>query len=113
MLEHGRSLRSSTNNAATATAGAATDVAKSEGSDEPASKAARLERPSFHEARVGRLVVELGAACWQGGKNEQEDRYLLNMKLKSSSGQALVGFCVMDGHSGSHCVEHLVKRLAV
>lgn len=70
-------------------------------------------QPTYDEARVGRLAVELGAACWQGGKEMQEDRYLLNMALKSSDGHPVVGFCVLDGHSGSRCVDHLVARLPV
>merc|ERR1719215_120593 len=90
MLEYGRSLRGSAD----------------------ASAPSRRRRPlTASEARSGNLLLELGATCWQGGKEMQEDRYILDMQLQSSDGHAVVGFCVLDGHSGSRCVDHLVEKL--
>merc|ERR1719258_41577 len=65
------------------------------------------------ETRVGRLELEAGATTWQGGKEVQEDRFFLDLELKSSEGHILPGHCVLDGHSGSRCVEHLLERLPV
>jgi len=70
-------------------------------------------QPRRCELRVGGLVLELGAACWQGGKEVQEDRYVLNISLRSADGRDVVGFAVLDGHSGSRCVDQLVERLPV
>merc|ERR1712232_35136 len=53
----------------------------------------------------------MGAASWQSNKDVQEDRYMLDIDLTSSEGQKLAGFAVLDGHSGSQCVEHVVERL--
>ncbi len=36
---------------------------------------------------------------------------MLDIELTSSEGQKLAGFAVLDGHSGSQCVEHVVERL--
>merc|ERR1719436_334062 len=33
------------------------------------------------------------------------------MGLTAPSGEGLVSFCVLDGHMGSKCVDHLVERL--
>mmetsp|Transcript_100330 Transcript_100330/g.189291 ORF Transcript_100330/g.189291 Transcript_100330/m.189291 type:complete len:447 (-) Transcript_100330:68-1408(-) len=65
------------------------------------------------EARVGRLALTAGATAWQGNKDVQEDRYLLDIDLDSPEGHKVAGFAVMDGHSGSLCVDHLVERLPV
>lgn len=67
--------------------------------------------PTRHDSSVGQLAIEVGAACWQGGKDFQEDRYILNLALTSPEGNGLVGFAVLDGHSGSRCVDHVVERL--
>lgn len=71
----------------------------------------RRRKPASLELRLGQLTLDLGVACWQGGKEVQEDRYLLDLQLTSSDGKPVVGFCVLDGHSGSRCVDHLVDRL--
>lgn len=63
------------------------------------------------ELRVGRLSITASAASWQGNKEVQEDRYMLDIELESPDGQTVVGFCVLDGHSGSMCVDQLVDRL--
>lgn len=68
-------------------------------------------KAEVHETRVGKLVISAGAASWQGNKDVQEDRYILDIQLESSSGQRLVGFAVLDGHSGSLCVDALVEWL--
>lgn len=67
--------------------------------------------PKSREARAGRLALDLGVACWQGGKEVQEDRHVLDIELRSPEGHAVVGFCVLDGHCGGRCVEHLAERL--
>lgn len=72
---------------------------------------AEFRTPTSHEARVGRLGLDIGVACWQGGKEVQEDRFILDLQLTSPEGLRVAGFCVLDGHSGSRCVEHLVERL--
>mmetsp|Transcript_23744 Transcript_23744/g.48137 ORF Transcript_23744/g.48137 Transcript_23744/m.48137 type:complete len:296 (+) Transcript_23744:173-1060(+) len=41
----------------------------------------------------------------------QEDRHVLDIELLSPDGRVVVGFCVLDGHCGSRCVDHLVERL--
>jgi serine/threonine protein phosphatase PrpC len=63
------------------------------------------------ETRVGKLLISAGAASWQGNKDVQEDRYILDIQLESSGGERVVGFCVLDGHSGSLCVDALVDWL--
>jgi len=63
------------------------------------------------EKRIGRLSLMAGAAAWQGNKDVQEDRYVLDIDLESSDGTKLAGFMVADGHSGSLCVDHLVEKL--
>eukprot|EP00931_Biecheleriopsis_adriatica_P017687 TRINITY_DN12594_c0_g1_i1.p1 TRINITY_DN12594_c0_g1~~TRINITY_DN12594_c0_g1_i1.p1 ORF type:complete len:457 (-),score=93.79 TRINITY_DN12594_c0_g1_i1:221-1591(-) len=68
-------------------------------------------RPLRHEARTGRLALEAGAACWQGGKETNEDRFLLDIELLSAEGLVVPGIVVLDGHSGSRCVEHIADRL--
>jgi len=64
-----------------------------------------------HETRVGNLNVSVGAATWQGNKEVQEDRLMMDIKLESSDGQKVIGFCVLDGHSGSLCADALVEWL--
>jgi len=61
------------------------------------------------ETRCGKLVISAGAASWQGNKDFQEDRYVLNITLEASNGQPVVGFCVFDGHSGTLCADALVE----
>eukprot|EP00440_Ansanella_granifera_P020153 gb/GFBE01021893.1/.p1 GENE.gb/GFBE01021893.1/~~gb/GFBE01021893.1/.p1 ORF type:complete len:449 (+),score=49.29 gb/GFBE01021893.1/:1-1347(+) len=68
-------------------------------------------KPLRQEARTGRLALEAGAACWQGGKEMNEDRFLLDIELLSAEGLVVPGVVVLDGHSGSRCVEHLADRL--
>ncbi|CAE8617825.1 unnamed protein product, partial [Polarella glacialis] len=63
------------------------------------------------EKRVGRLSLAAGVASWQGNKDVQEDRYIIDMDLKSSDGQVMAGFLVLDGHSGSLCVDYIIEHL--
>eukprot|EP00435_Cladocopium_sp_Y103_P049955 s2496_g15.t1 len=63
------------------------------------------------EKQVGRLALMAGAASWQGNKDVQEDRYLLDLELESREGTKIAGFLVLDGHSGSLCCDHLMERL--
>jgi len=53
----------------------------------------------------------VGAASWQGNKDVQEDRYIVNVELEAPEGKRVVGFVVLDGHSGSLCVDALVEWL--
>lgn len=70
------------------------------------------ERPRHkREARVGRLALTAGVASWQSNKEVQEDRYILEIELESPEGHGIAGFCVLDGHSGSLCVDHVVEHL--
>lgn len=64
-----------------------------------------------HEVRVGRLAFAASVASWQGNKDVQEDRHMLEIELESPEGHPIVGFCVLDGHSGSLCVDQMVDRL--
>lgn len=75
------------------------------------SPASAVRPPLRCEARVGRFVVEVGATAWLGSKDVQEDRFALDIELQSPEGHALLGICVMDGHSGSRCVDHIIRRL--
>jgi len=69
---------------------------------------AHLKLTEVHETKAGRLQLSVGAACWQGNKDVQEDRYMMDISLDAPDGQRIVGFCVLDGHSGSLCVDALV-----
>eukprot|EP00927_Polykrikos_kofoidii_P074749 TRINITY_DN70771_c0_g1_i1.p1 TRINITY_DN70771_c0_g1~~TRINITY_DN70771_c0_g1_i1.p1 ORF type:complete len:471 (-),score=111.19 TRINITY_DN70771_c0_g1_i1:279-1691(-) len=70
-----------------------------------------LKKLEVRETRIGRLIVSAGVASWQGNKDVQEDRYILDVELESSDGQKVVGFVVLDGHSGSLCVDALLDWL--
>mmetsp|Transcript_66860 Transcript_66860/g.207061 ORF Transcript_66860/g.207061 Transcript_66860/m.207061 type:complete len:459 (+) Transcript_66860:124-1500(+) len=72
---------------------------------------ANMKRSEVHETSVGQLVVSVGAASWQGNKDVQEDRYILNVELEAPESKRVVGFVVLDGHSGSLCVDALVEWL--
>eukprot|EP00406_Dinophysis_acuminata_P032315 CAMPEP_0179358734 /NCGR_PEP_ID=MMETSP0797-20121207/79085_1 /TAXON_ID=47934 /ORGANISM="Dinophysis acuminata, Strain DAEP01" /LENGTH=506 /DNA_ID=CAMNT_0021074009 /DNA_START=78 /DNA_END=1598 /DNA_ORIENTATION=- len=72
---------------------------------------ALVKRPEVHETCVGRLLVSVGAATWQGNKEVQEDRYMFDVELDAPEGKKIVGFCVLDGHSGSLCVDAMVEWL--
>jgi len=63
------------------------------------------------ETQVGRLQLSVGAATWQGNKEVQEDRYMMDIHLDAPGGQRVAGFCVLDGHSGSLCVDALMEWL--
>mmetsp|Transcript_46605 Transcript_46605/g.123081 ORF Transcript_46605/g.123081 Transcript_46605/m.123081 type:complete len:468 (+) Transcript_46605:115-1518(+) len=63
------------------------------------------------ETHVGRLSVSVGASSWQGNKDVQEDRYMLDVELVGPGGERIVGFCVLDGHSGSLCCDAMVEQL--
>jgi len=73
-----------------------------------------IERPSnVRETKVGKLALTAGVACWQSNKEVQEDRFILDIQLQSPEGHDVAGFAVLDGHSGSLCVDHVVERLPV
>eukprot|EP00913_Durusdinium_trenchii_P002677 g2478.t1 len=55
-------------------------------------------RPTWQEMRCGHLTLEAGAASWR-------------QELLSSDGLSIPGIMVLDGHSGSRCVDHLTERL--
>jgi len=67
--------------------------------------------PRTHEVRVGKLALSAGVAWWQSNKDVQEDRFMLDIQLESPEGHTIAGFAVLDGHSGSLCVDHLVENL--
>mmetsp|Transcript_34402 Transcript_34402/g.102795 ORF Transcript_34402/g.102795 Transcript_34402/m.102795 type:complete len:459 (-) Transcript_34402:99-1475(-) len=72
---------------------------------------AHMKLSEVHETAVGRLIVSVGAASWQGNKDVQEDRYIVNVELEAPEGKRVVGFVVLDGHSGNLCVDALVEWL--
>jgi len=61
------------------------------------------------ETTCGPLLLSVGVATWQGNKDVQEDRYILNLQLDGPHGTKLSGMCVLDGHSGSLCVDALLE----
>lgn len=69
------------------------------------------KRVKKREVKVGKLMFTAGAASWQGNKDFQEDRYVVDIALESPEGHPIAGFCVLDGHSGSLCVDHLASAL--
>mmetsp|Transcript_56166 Transcript_56166/g.126605 ORF Transcript_56166/g.126605 Transcript_56166/m.126605 type:complete len:459 (-) Transcript_56166:62-1438(-) len=73
------------------------------------SSSATTKRTEVHETTIGRLAVSVGAASWQGNKDVQEDRYIVNVELSAPDDKRVVGFVVLDGHSGSLCVDALVE----
>lgn len=64
-----------------------------------------------HETTCGRLLMSAGAASWQGNKDVQEDRFLVDVELQAPGGERIVGFIVFDGHSGSLCVDAMMDWL--
>lgn len=74
-------------------------------------RATQLKQSEARETTVGGLLVSVGAATWQGNKEVQEDRYMIDIELESSDGQKIIGFCVLDGHSGSLCVDAMTEWL--
>jgi len=83
-----------------------------EGRDAKQAKRSGVEKPTkFSEVTVGRLALTAAAASWQGNKDMQEDRYMINIEIESPEGHKVAGFCVLDGHSGSLCVEHVEEKL--
>lgn len=69
------------------------------------------KRSEMHETSVGRLVISVGAASWQGNKDVQEDRYMVDVELEAQEGVKIVGFIVLDGHAGSLCADALMESL--
>jgi len=69
------------------------------------------KKTEVFETRVGNLLISAGAATWQGNKEMQEDRYILDIHLEASGGQTVAGFAVLDGHSGELCVDALMEWL--
>mmetsp|Transcript_87019 Transcript_87019/g.254646 ORF Transcript_87019/g.254646 Transcript_87019/m.254646 type:complete len:514 (+) Transcript_87019:124-1665(+) len=73
---------------------------------------AGVDRPlRTREVRVGKLALTAGVASWQSNKDVQEDRYVLDIEVESPEGHLIAGFAVLDGHSGSMCVDHVVEHL--
>lgn len=70
-----------------------------------------LKVSEVRETSIGKLLLSVGAATWQGNKDVQEDRYIMNLDITGPHGTKLVGFCVLDGHSGSLCVDALLEWL--
>mmetsp|Transcript_45632 Transcript_45632/g.118013 ORF Transcript_45632/g.118013 Transcript_45632/m.118013 type:complete len:470 (-) Transcript_45632:76-1485(-) len=70
-----------------------------------------IKGSEVRETFIGRLAVSVGASSWQGNKDVQEDRYMLDVELEGPGGERIVGFCVLDGHSGSLCVDAMVEWL--
>lgn len=77
-------------------------------------KKAGMDRPvHVREAKVGKLALSAGVSCWQSNKDVQEDRYILDIEVETQEGHSIAGYAVLDGHSGSLCVEHIVQHLPV
>jgi len=80
--------------------------------DAKEAKRSGVEKASkFAEVTVGRLALTASASSWQGNKDFQEDRYVINIEIESPEGHKVAGFAVLDGHSGSLCVEHVQEKL--
>jgi protein phosphatase 2C family protein 2/3 len=80
--------------------------------DEKVAKKTGVEKPAkMREVTVGGLKMTAAAASWQGNKEMQEDRYIIDIDIKSPDGHKIAGFAVLDGHSGSMCVDHVVENL--
>lgn len=62
------------------------------------------------ETRVSGLTISAGSASWQGNKDMQEDRVVIDMQLEAA-GKQVSGFVVLDGHSGSLCCDAMVTEL--
>jgi len=74
--------------------------------------ASGARRPAeVQETRLGRLALSAGAATWQGNKDVQEDRFMIDIQLEAPGGEKIIGFCVLDGHAGSLCVDAIVEWL--
>jgi len=72
---------------------------------------AGVDRPlRQRQVRVGKLALTAGVASWQSNKDVQEDRYILEIEVESPEGHLIAGFAVLDGHSGSMCVDHVVDH---
>merc|ERR1719201_91304 len=65
-----------------------------------------LKGPS-HELAPG-WTVSAVAESWQGNKDVQEDRFVMDMVL---AGGKVLAYCVLDGHTGSKCVEYIHASL--
>lgn len=76
-----------------------------------AKKSGKGRPQHFIEKKVGKLALTAGVACWQSNKDVQEDRYILDIEVDTPGGQTVAGFAVLDGHSGSLCVDHIVEHL--
>jgi len=73
-------------------------------------KQSGVVKPKLHEVQVGKLLLSAGTACWQSNKDVQEDRYIIDIEVNAPDGRKLAGFAVLDGHSGSTCVEYIVEK---
>ncbi|KAF4652999.1 hypothetical protein FOZ61_009273 [Perkinsus olseni] len=60
----------------------------------------------------GGVSLWIGAETWKGNKPSQEDRFVLDMKIKTPEGDPHVhGVAVYDGHSGGACADYVVEHL--
>ncbi|EER17148.1 protein phosphatase 2C ABI1, putative [Perkinsus marinus ATCC 50983] len=60
----------------------------------------------------GGVSLWIGAETWKGNKPTQEDRFVLDMKIKTPDGDPYVhGVAVYDGHSGGACADYVVEHL--
>lgn len=60
---------------------------------------------------LGPFEVTAGACTWQGSKEMQEDRFLLDTELTGANGERCVAYAVFDGHSGGLCADYLTEQL--
>merc|ERR1719446_820863 len=74
-------------------------------------KTGMKKRIKFREVTIGKIKLTAAAASWQGNKDFQEDRYVVDIDIKAPDGQKIAGFAVCDGHSGQLCVDHAVDNL--
>ncbi|KAF4657212.1 hypothetical protein FOL47_008543 [Perkinsus chesapeaki] len=64
--------------------------------------------------RLGTSGVKLwiGAESWKGNKKTNEDRFAVDLSLKTSgTDPPLHGVAVFDGHSGAACVDYVVSHI--
>lgn len=69
------------------------------------------KRAEVFETTLGKIKLCVGAASWQGNKDVQEDRFTCDVELTGPDGKRIIGFIVLDGHSGSLCVDAVIEWL--
>lgn len=70
-----------------------------------------VKKIKFKEVTIGNVKLTAAASSWQGNKDFQEDRYVIDILIKSPEGHNIAGFAVLDGHSGTLCVDHAANTL--